>query len=56
MHSFYILFNAPGYPEKADELQDFLEPHAAVVLAHYSQVGTLNEVDFTVIGDYKVIL
>jgi hypothetical protein len=56
MHSFYILINAPGYPEKADELQDFLELHAAVVLAHYSQVGTLNEIDFTVIGDYKVIL
>lgn len=54
MHSFYTLLNAPGYPERADELHEFLEPHAELVVAHYSKIGTLHEVDFTVIEDYKV--
>jgi hypothetical protein len=54
MNSFYVLLNAPGYPERADELHEFLKPHAKVVLGHYSKIGTLRGVDFTVLEDYQV--
>ena len=55
MHSFYILFNAPGYPENAEDLEEFLRPHSELVLAHYSKTCTLNGKDFTVIPHPQVL-